>query len=155
MHDPGAGELAGRNLKGHVTYAEGGDASAFARVLGGLIEANIGSRPEKRRDFDSLRARVCVYVTDIDAGVTLDFQGGSLVVHSALQEGCELTIRADSETVMQLSNIRIGFARMPNYLDSTGRDVVARMLRGRLRIHGLLGNLTTLNQVTRLFSVAE
>jgi hypothetical protein len=29
------------------------------------------------------------------------------------------------------------------------------MIRGRLRINGLLGNLTTLNQVTRLFSVAE
>jgi hypothetical protein len=155
VHDPGAGELAGRGLKGPVTYAEGADASAFAQVLGGLIEANISSRPEKRRDFDNLQARVCVYVTDIDAGVTLDFQGGSLLVHSALKDGCELTIRADAETVMQLSNIRIGFAGMPNYLDSTGRDVVARMLRGRLRIQGLLGNLTTLNQVTRLFSVAE
>jgi hypothetical protein len=147
--------LAGRSLKGPVTYAEGGDASAFARVLGGLIEANISSRPEKRRDFDNLQARVCVYVTDIDEGVTLDFDGGSLLVRSSLEEGCDVTIRADAETVMQLSNIRIGFAGMPNYFDSTGRDVVARMFRGRLRINGLLGNLTTLNQVTRLFSVAE
>jgi hypothetical protein len=142
-------------LKGPVTYAEGGDASAFARVLGGLIEANISSRPEKRRDFDNLQARVCVHVTDIDEGVTLDFDGGSLLVRSSLEEGCDVTIRADAETVMQLSNIRIGFAGMPNYFDSTGRDVVARMFRGRLRINGLLGNLTTLNQVTRLFSVAE
>jgi hypothetical protein len=42
---------------------------------------------------------------------------------------------------------------MPNYMDATGREVVAKMLRGRLKIDGLLGNLTTLNQVTRLFSV--
>jgi hypothetical protein len=42
---------------------------------------------------------------------------------------------------------------MPNYFDSAGREVVAKMLRGKLRIEGIMGNLTTLNQVTRLFSV--
>jgi hypothetical protein len=136
-----------------VEYADGDDASAFARMLGGLIEANVASRPEKRRDFESLRARVGVFVTDIEEGVTLEFQAGRLLVHNGLQGGRDLTIRADAGTVMQLSNVNIGFARMPNYLDSTGREVVAKMLRGQLRIDGLLGNLTTLNQVTRLFSV--
>ena len=55
---------------------------------------------------------------------------------------------------MQLSNVKIGFARMPNYFDATGREVVGKMLSGRLKVDGILGNLTTLNQVTRLFSVA-
>src|SRR5207249_3843547 len=81
-----------------------------------------------------LRARVGVYVTDIDEGVTLDFQRGHLVVGPGLGPGRDVTIRADSETVMQLSNVRIGFAGMPNYLDSTGREVVASLLSGRLRI---------------------
>jgi hypothetical protein len=136
-----------------VDYAEGPDASPFAQMLGGLIEANVESRPEKRSDFDSLRARVGIFVTDIEEGVTLEFQGGHLMVHNGLQPGRDLTIRADADTVMQLSSVSIGFGRMPNYLDSTGREVVAKMLRRRLRIEGLLGNLTTLNQVTRLFSV--
>jgi hypothetical protein len=136
-----------------VDYAEGPEASPFAQMLGGLIEANVESRPEKRSDFESLRASVGVFVTDIEEGVTLEFLGGRLLVHNGLQSGRDLTIRADADTVMQLSNVKVGFARMPNYLDSTGREVVAKMLRGRLRIDGLLGNLTTLNQVTRLFSV--
>jgi hypothetical protein len=136
-----------------VEYPDGEDASAFAQMLGGLIEANVDGRPDKRRDFDGLRARVGVFVTDIEEGVTLEFQGGRLLVHNGLQPVRDLTIRADAGTVMQLSNVSIGFARMPNYLDSTGREVVAKMLRGHLRIDGLLGNLTTLNQVTRLFSV--
>jgi hypothetical protein len=136
-----------------VDYAQGEEASPFAQMLGGLIEANVESRPEKRADFDTLRARVGVFVTDIDEAVTLEFQGGHLLVHNGLQPERDLTIRADSDTVMQLSNVRIGFARMPNYFDSTGRDVVRKMLRRRLRIEGLTGNLTTLNQVTRLFSV--
>ena len=35
----------------------------------------------------------------------------------------------------------------------TATRMFAKMLRGKLRIEGILGNLTTLNQVTRLFSV--
>lgn len=155
MHHPPAGGVAGRGVSDRVEYADGDDASAFAQMLGGLIEANIGARPEKRRDFDSLKARVGFFVTDIGEAVTLDFGAGHLVVRNGLEPGRDVTIRADAGTVMQLSNVRIGFAGMPNYFDANGRQVVARMLRGQLKIEGLMGNLTTLNQVTRLFSVAE
>lgn len=151
MHDPRAGQLAGRLSL--VEYAEGEAASAFGQMLGGLIEANVEGRPEKRADFENLKARVGVFVTDIEEGVTLDFEGGQLVVRNDLQPGRDMTIWGDAETVMQLSNVRIGFAGMPNYLDATGREVVSKMLKGKLKIDGLLGNLTTLNQVTRLFSV--
>lgn len=155
MHDPRAGDLARRGVSATIEYADGDDASAFAQMLGGLIAANVRSRPDRRRDFERLRARVGVFVTDIGEGVTLDFGGGSLLVRNGLGPDRDVTIRADADTVMRLSNVRIGFAGMPNYLDATGRQVMARMLKGQLRIEGLVGNLTTLNQVTRLFSVAE
>lgn len=122
-------------------------------MLGGLIEGNVGGDPDKRRDFDTLEARVGVHVTDIGECVTLEFQGGRLLVHEGLEPDRDLTIHGDADTVMLLSNLRTGFARMPNYLDGTGRDVVGRLVRGRLRIQGMAGNLTTLNQVTRIFSV--
>jgi hypothetical protein len=155
VHDPRAGHLARRGVKGPVEYADGDEASAFAQMLGGLIEANVTGRPEKRKDFDGLKARVGIFVTDIGEGVTLEFGGGHLVVRNGLQPGRDVTIRADADTVMQLSNVRIGFAGMPNYFDTTGRQVAGRMLKGQLKIEGLVGNLTTLNQVTRVFSVAE
>jgi hypothetical protein len=131
-----------------VEYAEGEEATALGQMLGGLIEANVEGSAERRRDFDDLRARVGIFVTDIEEGVTLDFQGGHLVVRGSLEPGRDVTIRADSETVMRLSSVKIGFAGMPNYL-----DVLTRMLSGSLKIEGLFGNLTVLNQVTRLFSV--
>lgn len=155
MHDPCAGDLAGRGVIPAVEYADGEEASAFAQMLGGLIEANVISRPEKLKDFHNLKARVGIFVTDIQEGVTLNFDGGHLLVRNGLEEGRDVTIRAEADTVMLLSNVRIGFAGMPNYLDATGREVAAKMLTGRLRIEGLVGNLTTLNRVTRLFSVAE
>jgi SCP-2 sterol transfer family protein len=150
VHDAGSREVAGRKL---VTYADGRHASAFAEMLGGLIEANVTARPEKRGDFDALEARVGIYVTDIEEGVTLEFQGGHLVVANGLKPDRDITIRGDADTVMQLSNMRIGIAGMPNYLEATGRSIVGKLLGGRLKIEGLVGNLTTLNRVTRVFSV--
>ena len=122
-------------------------------MLGGLIEANVGSSPSKKKDFDSLAARVGIFVTDIDEGVTLDFHKGSLLVHNGLQSKRDLTIRAEAETVMNLSNLRIGLFGMPVYYDEVGRGVAAKLMQGKLRIDGLLGNLATLNSVTRIFSV--
>jgi hypothetical protein len=143
---------AGRAQGALLSYADP-QPSAFAHMLGGLIEANVSGRPEKKRDFDSLEARVGVFVTDIDEGVTLDFQKSHLVVHNGLMPKRDITIRAEAETVMNLSNLKIGFFGMPVYYDEVGRGVAARLLQRRLRIEGLLGNLATLNTVTRIFSV--
>jgi hypothetical protein len=135
-----------------VDYADA-EPSAFASMLGGLIEANVRSRPEKERDFDSLVARVGIWVTDIDEGVTLDFKGGKLTVHNGLKPRRTITIRTDAETVMSLSNLKIGLLGMPVYYDEVGRGVAGKLLRRKLKIDGLLLNVMTLNSVTRIFSV--
>jgi len=135
-----------------VEYADE-EPSAFASMLGGLIEANVTSRDEKKRDFDSLVARVGIFVTDIDEGVTLDFKKGKLTVHNGLRQRRTMTIRTDAETVMSLSNLKIGLLGLPVYYDGVGRGVAAKLLTGKLRIDGLLPNVMTLNAVTRIFSV--
>ena len=135
-----------------VDYADA-EPSAFASMLGGLIEANVLSRPEKEQDFDSLVARVGIWVTDIDEGVTLDFKGGKLTLHNGLKPRRTITIRTDAETVMSLSNLKIGLLGMPVYYDEVGRGVAGKLLRGKLKIDGLLPNILTLSSVTRIFSV--
>ncbi len=138
--------------RGLVEYADD-EPSAFASMLGGLIEANVRTHPEKERDFDSLVARVGIFVTDIDEGVTLDFKGGQLIVHNGLEPKRTLTIRTDADTVMSLSNLKIGLLGLPVYYDGVGRGVAAKLLSGKLKIDGLLPNVLTLNTVTRIFSV--
>lgn len=160
MHDPDRRRVPRRGLKPIPTsgrklveYTDGDDASAFAQMLGGLIEANVESRPEKRPDFDTLKARVGIAVNDIDESVTLDFRGGLLKVSNGLKRDRRLTIRTDADTVMMLSNLAIGPFGLPIYYDSVGREIVGKLLTGRLRIDGMVANLLTLNQVTRIFSV--
>ncbi|HET9782644.1 MAG TPA: hypothetical protein VFR33_12800 [Candidatus Dormibacteraeota bacterium] len=154
MHDAGAGRVARRKVKkpDPVSYADT-EPSAFASMLGGLIDANIAGNPARRKDFDDLKARVGVWVTDIDEGVTLDFEGGALVVSNGLKAKRDITIRTDADTVMNLSNLRIGLFGMPVYYDEVGRGIAAKLLQGKLRIDGLLGNIATVNTVTRIFSV--
>jgi hypothetical protein len=158
VHDAGRGRMARRKVKARaeprvlVDYADP-EPSAFASMLGGLIEANVRGRPEKQPDFASLVARVGIWFTDIDEGVTLDFKGSRLTVHNGLKPRRTITIRADAETVMSLSNLKIGLFGMPVYYDEVGRGVAAKLLRGKLKIDGLLPNVITLNTVTRIFSV--
>jgi hypothetical protein len=158
VHDAGPSRMARRKVKADdehpvlVDYADQ-EPSAFASMLGGLIEANVLGRPEKQQDFKSLVARVGIWVNDIDEGVTLDFKGGKLTVHNGLKPRRTITIRADAETVMSLSNLKIGPFGMPVYYDEVGRGVAAKLLRGKLKIDGLLPNVLTLNAVTRIFSV--
>ena len=154
MHHPSAGRMARRKLEtaDPVSYADP-EPSAFASMLGGLIDANIANNAARRKDFDELKARVGVWVIDIDEGVTLEFQGGSLEVSNGLKPRRDITIRTDADTVMNLSNLRIGLFGMPVYYDEVGRGVAAKLVQGKLRIDGLLGNIATLNTVTRIFSV--
>ena len=122
-------------------------------MLGGLIQANVSGRAEKRQDFDGLKTRVGIQVLDIDEAVTLDFRGGLLRVSNGLKRDRTITIHTDADTVMMLSNLAIGPFGMPVYYDSVGRGIVTKLLSGGLRIDGMLANLPTLNQVTRVFSV--
>jgi len=158
VHDPGSGRMAGRKLglaakeSSLVQYARA-EPSAFAEMLGGLIEANVRAHPGKRKDFDVLVARVGIWVTDIDEGVTLAFDAGRLTIYNGLEPERTITIRAEAETVMSLSNLKIGPLGLPVYHDEVGRGVALKLLRRKLRIDGLLPNIATLNRVTRIFSV--
>ncbi|HEY8839918.1 MAG TPA: hypothetical protein VIO80_04590 [Candidatus Dormibacteraeota bacterium] len=140
--------------EGLVDYADD-EPSALASMFGGLIEANVESRIEKRKDFSTLVARVGIWVNDIDEGITLDFKGrgGWLTIHNGLVPTRTLTIRTDAETVMSLSNLKIGLFGLPIYYDEVGRGVAAKLLSGKLKIDGMLANVMALNAVTRIFSV--
>ena len=158
MHGAGTGRMAGRRVDstaddaGLVKYASQ-EPSAFAGMLGGLIEANVLANPAKRKDFDALAARVGIWVTDIEEGVTLVFDAGRLTVYNGLEPRRTITIRAEAETVMSLSNLKIGPFGLPVYYDEVGRGVALKLMRGKLRIDRMLTNVGTLNRVTRVFSV--
>src|ERR1700686_1689799 len=82
---PPGGRGGGRGVEEPLVGYSSEEPSAFAHMLGGLIEANVLTNPKKRQDFDRLVARVGVWVTDIDEGVTLVFEAGKLSVYNGLE----------------------------------------------------------------------
>ena len=129
------------------------EPTAFAEMLGGLIEANVLAHPQKRKDFDALVARVGIWANDIDEGATFVFESGTLTVYNGLEPRRTVTIRSDSETIMSLGTLKIGVFGLPIYYDEVGRGVAGKLLSGKLKIDGLLTNIATVNRVTRIFSI--
>jgi SCP-2 sterol transfer family protein len=136
-----------------VVLADGESASGLATMMGTLLAQNVERSPRKFEDFRRVESRVFIDVADLGESITLSFTGDRCTVHNGRQGKPRVRIRTDSETLMLLSQIRIGALGLPNYFDDNGRAMLRAMSKGRLRIGGM-HHVATLNRVTRLFSVA-
>ena len=138
-----------------VEYAEGeAAATSLAQLMGGLIDANLRAKPSRQAGFKAMEGRVGIEVRDIDEAVTLDFRSGRLVVYNGLRANRRLTVSAASDTVMQLSRLRLGPWGLPDLRDETVREIGLKLLTGQLSIGGLPLAAPLLNQLGRLLSVS-
>ena len=136
-----------------VVLADGENASGLATMMGTLLAQNVERAPQKLDDFRRIDSDVAIDVTDLGESITLSFAGDRCTIHNGARGRTRVRIRTDSETLMGLSQLKIGPLGLPNYFDDNGRAVIRAMSRGRLRIKGM-HHVATLNRVTRLFSVA-
>ena len=90
--------------------------------------------------------------TDADVSVTLAFDRGRCVVHDGLLDGTAVVVRADSDSIIELSNVRV-VGGLPWLFDRTGRGVVGKALRRVVRIRGLLRHPVTLTRLGIVLSV--
>lgn len=136
-----------------VVLADGENASGLASMMGTLLAQNVERSPRKFEDFRRVESAVFIDVADLGESITLSFTGDRCTVHNGRHGRPRVRIRTDAETLMLLSQVRIGALGLPNYFDDNGRAMLRAMSRGRLRIGGM-HHVVTLNRVTRLFSVA-
>jgi hypothetical protein len=130
----------------------GTEENGLANIFFELIRQNIERIPEKINDLQRLNATVGFYANDIDVSALLRFQNGQLIIDGKISEEPEIKIIADSETILNLSRIRI-IAGLPYYFDETGRDIINRLFAGRLKIKGLFAHPIKLTRLTRIMSV--
>jgi hypothetical protein len=138
-----------------VELAEGADDNGFALMVSELIRQNVEDHPAKRRDFDRLRGRVALVVSDARVAVTLEFARGGLVVHDGIVGIPDLTIRADSDWITQMSLMemmpRLG---LPDPRGENTRKVFEASSAGEIKMVGALVNLPLVLRLTRVMSVA-
>jgi len=125
----------------------------FAAILEALLRENLTQHAAKRAVFKKMRGTVAIELPDIEAAVTLVFEGGSLRIEAGTSPEALLVIRTESERVMDLNALRI-VGDLPWYFDETGRKVLGHLLRGRLKIRGIASHPLLLTRLTVVMSVA-
>jgi len=135
-----------------IHLADGAGEIGLALMLQDLMVQNIEQNPHKLADFKKLNISIGLEVSDAALKLTLDFARSSLTIRPGLPGRAALNIRADSGTVLNLSNQKIKWG-LPYYFDETGRDILAAMRSGRLRVRGMLTHFPSLIRFSRVMSV--
>lgn len=140
-----------------IELAPGAEDNGLASMLAGLIRQNLEDKPQKRRDFDRLRATVAIIADDAGVSLTLRFDHGRLVVHDGVVGIPDLTIRASGDDIMNLSLVELLPApfvgALPDLRGKVLREVGRAFVKRRVKIYGALTNVPTLVALTRVVSV--
>ena len=131
-----------------VVYSDG-SPSGLSRMLGDLIKQNLVREPGRMR---LLRPAVfAIEAPDAQVGVTLVIGIGGVRVAEGADGAAQVRVRADSLRLLAISGspLRFGY---PDVLSRQGRDVLADILRGRVRIGGLLRHPALVARLTSLLS---
>ena len=135
-----------------IILDEGAKDVGLADMVFNLIRQNLEQKPHKLSSFRALHSNVVIAARDIDITITLVFSSGELKIYNGIAGKADLKIIADHDAILTLSLINI-FMGLPNYFDATGRDVLKKLLRGNLKIEGLLKHPLQLVHLTKIFSV--
>jgi len=139
-------------VEGLVKLAPGAGDVGLAEMLKDLIAQNLQQNPHKLKDFVRLNMGFGLTVTDADVAMTLQFVGGSLILHAGIHESARVRIELETEMVMAMSNLQIR-GGMPYYFDETGMEVLKAMLSRRIRVRGMLAHFPSVIRLTRVLSV--
>jgi len=135
-----------------ILLDDGAKNVGLADMVFHLIRQNLEQKPHKRRSFEALKSNVVIVASDIEITITLVFQNGKLTIFNGIVGETDLKIVTDHDVILEFSLINICLG-LPNYFDKTGRDILKRLLLGKLKIEGLLKHPLQLAHLTKLFSV--
>lgn len=126
------------------------EPNGIAAMIGGLIEANLRAHPDRT---ELLRpAVVGIVASDAEVGLTLRIAPGGVSVRNGVADAADVVVEADSETLTELSSVPLRFG-FPDALTAEGRAVTAKLLRGDLRVRGLVTHAAVVSRLNRLLSV--
>ncbi|HEX4941420.1 MAG TPA: hypothetical protein VFW51_02715 [Actinomycetota bacterium] len=130
----------------------GGEPSGLASMVADLIEQNLARDPTRTA---LLRRSVAVLdATDADVTVFLRIARDGVRVGDGDVPDAHLRIGSDSGRLLGLTTAPLR-GGLPDPRRPEGRAIVGDLLRGRIRIRGLLRHPVRLVRLTRLLTVAD
>jgi hypothetical protein len=128
------------------------DLEGLGAMLADLVRGNLEADPSRARLLDGVSGTVNVRARDADVEVGMEFRDGRLHVHATPFPNPKLSIVTDAETLMGMSTVPLRFG-MPDVAHSDGRAVVQKMIRGNLKVRGIMRGLPLMVRLQKLLSV--
>jgi hypothetical protein len=129
------------------------EPNGLANLVGRLLEANLGSHPERQR----LLAPSVIELTATDADVSVTVRlmpARAEVANGRAGPGAHVSVEGKGQDLIDLAAVplRIG---LPDLLHRSGRSIVRRILRRDVQVSGMLRHPTRMSRFLRLLSVAR
>ena len=130
--------------------------AAFRELVQGLIDANLVRQPARALRV-SRREAACLVATDADVAVTIQMlpgarrSPGTVLVHDGRDPWAEVVVRAEGIALLELAATPLRFD-LPDVMTRDGRDVVRQLVRGRIRVQGMVRHLGTVRRLSMLLS---
>lgn len=130
----------------------GPDRGGLAEMLAGLLRSNLDRHPER----SALLRPATIELIAVDAAERANVRlgpGRIEIAAGASGRAADVRVRGASGDLLALSAapLRLG---LPDPLDRDGRAVLVRIVRGRVRISGMLRHPGIVSRFARLLSVA-
>ncbi len=129
---------------------------AFRDLVQGLVDANLLRAPERALRV-SRREAASLVATDADVAVTIQMlpgarrAPGTVLVHDGRDPWAEIVVRADSVGLLELAATPLRFD-LPDMATRDGRAVLGQLVRGRIRVQGMVRHLGTVRRLSMLLS---
>jgi hypothetical protein len=133
-----------------VTYQDQ-EPNGLSQMLGGLIEGNLAAHPERERLL-SRRATYAIRAKDVGVEVSIRLSPEGVAIRNGVVGKPDVLVETDSDTLMGLSLVPLRFG-LPDPMTREGREVNRKLLRGDLKVKGLLVHPGKLARLNRLLSV--
>jgi hypothetical protein len=131
---------------------EGEDPSGLAELLAGLLSQHLAREPARATLLE--RSVVVLSMPDAGVAVTVRLAPGRVQVADGVAPDAHLRVVAPADRVLALAAAPLR-AGLPDPLRREGRAALADVLRGRVRVHGVLRHPRRLARFTALLSVHE
>lgn len=131
---------------------EGDDPSGLAELVAGLLSQHLAREPARATLLDS--SVVVLSMPDAGVAVTVRLEPGRVRVADGVAPGAHLRVVASADRVLALAAAPLR-AGLPDPLRREGRAALADVLRGRVRVHGMLRHPRRLARFTTLLSVHQ
>lgn len=142
-----------------IDLAPGAEENVLAVEIAAQIRDNLAHVPRKQADFRAIRASILVVAQDLGESFTLRFDHGRLTLHDGSVGIPHVTFCGDAAALRRLSDFPLTRRfRLPlaGPFTREGRDtwqhLGALLLRGDLKVYGLLAHPRTVFHLLRVLS---